>query len=208
MGIALSLSLFGLPPLRIVVRRKRDSGKRHGSSSIFGAEHDDPPPLSGHRGVPRLASSGSSDSRRATPGYGRFTYWEKFDYFAVFWGMIIIGFTGLVLWFPEFFTRILPGWSINVATIIHSDEALLAVGFIFTIHFFNTHFRPDKFPGVYRRRRSRGGEPEDQGPGEAADRAGGEDCRLHRPDDWFDANRSDRVIYGPWIPVSTRCSWR
>ena len=34
----------------------------------------------------------------------------------------------------------------NVATIIHSDEALLAVGFIFTVHFFNTHFRPDKFP--------------------------------------------------------------
>jgi hypothetical protein len=33
-----------------------------------------------------------------------------------------------------------------VATIIHSDEALLAVGFIFTIHFFNTHFRPEKFP--------------------------------------------------------------
>ena len=40
----------------------------------------------------------------------------------------------------------LPGWVINVATIIHSDEALLATGFIFTIHFFNTHFRPEKFP--------------------------------------------------------------
>ena len=47
---------------------------------------------------------------------------------------------------PEFFTRFLPGWIINVATIIHSDEALLATGFIFTVHFFNTHFRPDKFP--------------------------------------------------------------
>ena len=35
---------------------------------------------------------------------------------------------------------------LNVATIIHSDEALLAVGFIFTVHFFNTHFRPEKFP--------------------------------------------------------------
>ena len=80
------------------------------------------------------------------PTYGRYTYWEKFDYFAVLWGILIIGGTGLVLWFPEIFTRILPGWSVNVATIIHSDEALLAVGFIFTIHFFNTHFRPDKFP--------------------------------------------------------------
>lgn len=80
------------------------------------------------------------------PNYGRWTYWEKFDYFAVFWGVAIIGSTGLLLWFPTFFTRALPGWMINVATTIHSDEALLAVGFIFTIHFFNTHFRPERFP--------------------------------------------------------------
>jgi len=84
--------------------------------------------------------------RGPRPHYGRFTYWERFDYFAVFWGVFVIGSTGLVLWFPELFTRVLPGWSVNVATIIHSDEALLAVAFIFTIHFFNTHFRPDKFP--------------------------------------------------------------
>lgn len=80
------------------------------------------------------------------PQYGRWTYWEKFDYFAVFWGMFVIGSTGLTLWFPEFFTRFVPGWFINVATIIHSDEALLATGFIFTVHFFNTHLRPEKFP--------------------------------------------------------------
>ncbi len=80
------------------------------------------------------------------PDYGRWTYWEKFDYFAVFWGMFIIGSTGILLWFPEAFTLILPGRSVNIATIIHSDEALLAVAFIFTVHFFNTHFRPDKFP--------------------------------------------------------------
>ena len=80
------------------------------------------------------------------PRYGRWTYWEKFDYFAVFWGITVIGFSGFMLWFPEFFTLFLPGWVINVATIIHSDEALLAAGFIFTIHFFNTHFRPEKFP--------------------------------------------------------------
>jgi len=80
------------------------------------------------------------------PKYGRWTYWEKFDYFAVFWGMTIIGSTGLMLWFPVLFTLVFPGWLINVATIIHSDEALLAVGFIFTVHFFNTHLRPEKFP--------------------------------------------------------------
>ena len=80
------------------------------------------------------------------PRYGRWTYWEKFDYFAVLWGVVVIGTSGLMLWFPEGFTHILPGWVINVATIIHSDEALLAAGFIFTVHFFNTHFRPEKFP--------------------------------------------------------------
>jgi len=84
--------------------------------------------------------------RGPRPRYGRYTYWEKFDYFAVFWGMLIIGSTGLLLWFPEFFTLVLPGQAVNIATILHSDEALLAVAFIFTVHFFNTHFRPDKFP--------------------------------------------------------------
>ena len=80
------------------------------------------------------------------PQYGRWTYWEKFDYFAVFWGIFVIGSTGITLWFPEILTSVFPGWVINVATIIHSDEALLATGFIFTVHFFNTHLRPEKFP--------------------------------------------------------------
>ncbi len=80
------------------------------------------------------------------PEYGRWTYWEKFDYFAVFWGIFVIGSTGATLWFPVFFTQFIPGWVLNVATIIHSDEALLATGFIFTVHFFNTHLRPEKFP--------------------------------------------------------------
>jgi cytochrome b subunit of formate dehydrogenase len=80
------------------------------------------------------------------PTFDRWTYWEKFDYFAVFWGVFIIGSSGLILWFPVFFTKWLPGWAINVAMIIHSDEALLAAGFIFSIHFFNTHFRIEKFP--------------------------------------------------------------
>jgi cytochrome b subunit of formate dehydrogenase len=80
------------------------------------------------------------------PQFDRWTYWEKFDYFAVFWGVAIIGTSGLLMWFPELCTRHLPGWLINIALIIHSDEALLAAGFIFSIHFFNTHFRIEKFP--------------------------------------------------------------
>lgn len=84
--------------------------------------------------------------RGPKPTFERWTYWEKFDFIAVFWGMFAIGGSGLMLWFPEFFGYFLPGWAFNVATIVHSDEALLATGFIFTVHFFNTHGRPEKFP--------------------------------------------------------------
>jgi cytochrome b subunit of formate dehydrogenase len=84
--------------------------------------------------------------RGPRPRFARYSYMEKFDYFAVFWGVGIIGGSGLLLWFPEFFARFVPGWVFNVATIVHADEALLASGFIFTIHFFHVHFRPEKFP--------------------------------------------------------------
>jgi cytochrome b subunit of formate dehydrogenase len=84
--------------------------------------------------------------RGPRPQFDRYSYMEKFDYLGVFWGVAIIGTSGLLLWFPEFFARFLPGWVFNVATIIHGDEALLAMSFIFTIHFFNVHLRPEKFP--------------------------------------------------------------
>ncbi len=80
------------------------------------------------------------------PRFGRFTYWEKFDYWSVFWGMAIIGASGLLLWFPRLIAGIVPGWVFNVAFIIHAEEALLAMVFIFTVHFFNGHLRPEKFP--------------------------------------------------------------
>lgn len=84
--------------------------------------------------------------RGPRPRFERYTYWEKFDYWAVFWGMGVIGGSGLMLWFPELFSRLLPGWVFNIALLVHGEEALLAVGFIFTIHFFNGHLRPEKFP--------------------------------------------------------------
>jgi len=80
------------------------------------------------------------------PRFDRFTYWEKFDYWAVFWGMAIIGGTGYLLWFPSFFARFVPGWVFNITLLIHADEALLALWFIFAVHFFNGHLRPQKFP--------------------------------------------------------------
>jgi cytochrome b subunit of formate dehydrogenase len=80
------------------------------------------------------------------PAFNRWTYWEKFDYWSEIFGTMIIGGSGLLLWFPAFFSNFLPGWLFNVAMIVHGYEALLAVGFIFTIHFFNAHLRWEKFP--------------------------------------------------------------
>jgi cytochrome b subunit of formate dehydrogenase len=80
------------------------------------------------------------------PDLERFSYWEKFDYWAPFWGMTIIGVSGAMMWFPEFTATYLPGWVFNVASIVHGEEAFLAAVFLFTVHFFNNHFRPDKFP--------------------------------------------------------------
>jgi cytochrome b subunit of formate dehydrogenase len=80
------------------------------------------------------------------PKFDRFAYWEKFDYWAVFWGMGIIGFSGYAMWFAPFFARFVPGSWLNIALLIHGEEALLAVWFIFAIHFFNTHLRPGTFP--------------------------------------------------------------
>lgn len=80
------------------------------------------------------------------PRIERWSYWEKFDYWAVFWGMAIIGGSGMMLAFPHVVAAYLPGWVFNVAMVVHGEEAVLAAVFLFTVHFFNNHFRPDKLP--------------------------------------------------------------
>ena len=137
----MTFTYFGLH-LYDLVQQRRASGKTW--RQFIGGEES---MLFNRRDWHELAGSLKWFFKRGPrPEYGRWTYWEKFDYFAVFWGVAVIGGTGLLLWFPEIFTRVAPGWAVNVATTIHSDEALLAVSFIFVVHFFNTHFRPEKFP--------------------------------------------------------------
>jgi predicted CXXCH cytochrome family protein len=137
----LTFAYFGLH-IRDLIRKRRESGKSW-KEFIAGAESMMFTKRDWHEFVGSLKWFLKRGPR---PAYGRWTYWEKFDYFAVFWGVAVIGGTGLILWFPTVFTRVMPGWVINVATTIHSDEALLATSFIFVVHFFNTHFRPEKFP--------------------------------------------------------------
>ncbi len=83
---------------------------------------------------------------RKPPDFDRWGYWEKFDYWAVFWGMTIIGITGLMLAYPLSTTKYIPGWGLNVAFWVHRIEALLAMGHIFIIHFFIGHLRRHSFP--------------------------------------------------------------
>ena len=80
------------------------------------------------------------------PEGDEFTWKEKFDYWAPFWGMFIIGFSGIVLWNKVIATQILPGEILNLCLIAHSDEALLAALFLFIWHWYNVHFSTSVFP--------------------------------------------------------------
>ncbi len=78
--------------------------------------------------------------------FGRFSYLEKFDYWAVYWGMVVMITSGLMLWFENHTMSLFPKIFIDVAHEAHSDEALLATLAIVIWHFYNVHFSPDHFP--------------------------------------------------------------
>lgn len=80
------------------------------------------------------------------PTFDRWTYWEKFDYWAVFWGLPLLGITGLMLMNPVATSRIMPGWVLNILLLLHRAEALLAMLYIFILHFTIGHLRRGMFP--------------------------------------------------------------
>ena len=85
--------------------------------------------------------------RGPKPQFDRYAYWEKFDYISLAAGTVIIGLTGFMMWFPLKTTEVLPGIFLNIALVIHSSEALLAMGVIFIfVHFFSAHLKPESFP--------------------------------------------------------------
>jgi len=90
---------------------------------------------------------------RTKPHFGKFNYMQKFDYWAVYWGMFIIGASGLFLAFPILASHLFPAWSLawiwDLLYVMHSDEALLAIVFILFFHFYNEHLRSDVFPMGY-----------------------------------------------------------
>jgi len=84
--------------------------------------------------------------RRPRPTFDHWNYQQKVDYWAPFWGIAMLVATGAMLWFKTLTAVYLPGWAFNVAAVAHGDEALLAAAYLFTVHYFVNHWRPDKFP--------------------------------------------------------------
>jgi formate dehydrogenase gamma subunit len=80
------------------------------------------------------------------PKIGRFGYAEKMEYWAVVWGTIIMGVTGLMIWFKMDVTQFLPRWAVDVALTIHYYEAILACLAIIVWHFYHVIFDPDVYP--------------------------------------------------------------
>ncbi len=77
--------------------------------------------------------------------FDRFDFRQKFEYWAVVWGLTIMGGSGFILWFPVPAARFLPGWMIPVAKAAHSGEALLALLAIVVWHLYNAHLNPTTF---------------------------------------------------------------
>lgn len=80
------------------------------------------------------------------PQFGRFNYGEKFEYWALVWGTVIMACTGLMAWFQVMITRFLPGLWIDVALTIHLYEAILATLAILIWHFYQVMLDPDVYP--------------------------------------------------------------
>jgi len=85
--------------------------------------------------------------RKTKPLYGRFSYIEKFDYWAVYWGMVVMITSGYIMWFKDAAINQFGKFFYDIGREAHSDEALLATLAIVIWHFYNVHFNPHKFPG-------------------------------------------------------------
>lgn len=80
------------------------------------------------------------------PKFGHFTYWEKAEYWALIWGTIVMAGTGLTLWFENIALKLLPLWVLDLSTVIHLYEAILASLAILVWHFYFVIFNPEVYP--------------------------------------------------------------
>lgn len=78
--------------------------------------------------------------------FDRYDYRQKFEYWGMLIGSLVMVATGLVLYLPLLFTRFFPGELIPVAQVAHSNEGLMAFLVVITWHIYNAHLSPDVFP--------------------------------------------------------------
>ena len=90
-----------------------------------------------------LSHMGLSEVR---PKFGYYDYTRKAEYWALVWGTIVMVVTGLVLWYPTFYTSFLPAWVVTISETIHFYEAWLATLAIAVFHFFFVMFHPEQYP--------------------------------------------------------------
>jgi cytochrome b subunit of formate dehydrogenase/5-methylcytosine-specific restriction endonuclease McrA len=83
---------------------------------------------------------------REKPKFGRFTYGEKAEYWALVWGTALMGLTGIMLWAKVWVGNLLARWWVDVATAVHFYEAILATLAILVWHFYQVFFDPDVYP--------------------------------------------------------------
>lgn len=83
---------------------------------------------------------------KEAPKFGKYSYKEKVDYLAEYWGTPVMIISGLILWFPGIANNIMPRWIIESSHFVHQGEGLLAILVIFTWHFYAVHLSPDFFP--------------------------------------------------------------
>jgi len=84
--------------------------------------------------------------KRDKPKFDRFNFIEKFEYLALAWGSAVMILTGLILWFEQQAMVVLPKWSLDIALVVHSYEAVLAFLAIIIWHFYHVHLNPEVFP--------------------------------------------------------------
>lgn len=80
------------------------------------------------------------------PKFGRFSYIEKMEYWAVVWGTVVMGVTGTLLWFENLFLPVVSNYGMDIATAIHFYEAILASLAIVVWHFYFVIYNPDVYP--------------------------------------------------------------
>lgn len=83
---------------------------------------------------------------RAKPAFGRFSYIEKTEYWAMMWGSIVMGVTGVVLWFDNTSMGLLTKLGFDISRTVHFYEAVLATLAIIVWHFYFVIFNPDVYP--------------------------------------------------------------